>query len=461
MTVPFALPVWDRTNVVSWLGVVAVTLYFAFLSHAVRAWPYEEWMVVVLIPILLAIGVAIIVGVTRRDNDPMTVLIIFALVLKLTAAFVRHFVAFSLYGSGDSAVYDEVGADIANSFHRGDLSLVDLLSLRQGTAFLDDLTGLVYAVTGPSRIGGFVVFSWLGFWGLFLFHRAALIGLPEGNQRRYAMLVFFLPSLVFWPSSIGKEAVMMLALGFGAYGAARVLERQPSGWLALAAGTALAYMVRPHVAVLVLAALTVAMLFRPRRDKRAVFGPVGRIVAVVVLVAAMAFVLAQALDRLLPRGSEATGVDAVGEVLDRAETGTDEGGSQIDRPSPNSPFEYPQAVFSVLFRPTILEAGSAGNAFAAAETTLILFLAVAARQRLRNVVSIAFRRPYVLFCIVYTGIFAFAWSSFSNLGALARQRVQVWPFVVLLLVIPASGARRQDTAAARRTPVTPGGRERA
>ena len=79
------------------------------------------------------------------------------------------------------------------------------------------------------------------------------------------------------------------------------------------------------------------------------------------------------------------------------------------------------------------------------ETTIALALCAVSWKRLRNVPSMALRRPYVLFCLVYTGIFAFAWSSFANLGALARQRVQVWPFVLLLLalpvVVPASAPR--------------------
>ena len=78
---------------------------------------------------------------------------------------------------------------------------------------------------------------------------------------------------------------------------------------------------------------------------------------------------------------------------------------------------------------------------AAAETTFILLLGVASWKRLRNVPSVAFRRPYVTFCIIYSGIFAFAWSSFTNLGALARQRVQVWPFLLLLLAVPAVSTR--------------------
>ena len=97
-------------------------------------------------------------------------------------------------------------------------------------------------------------------------------------------------------------------------------------------------------------------------------------------------------------------------------------------------------MFSVLFRPTILEADSAGNVVAAVETTLVLVLCAVSWKRLRNVPAMAFRRPYVLFCVVYTGIFAFAWSSFSNLGALARQRVQVWPFVLVFLAASDRGA---------------------
>ncbi len=225
----------NRANVVAWLGLAAIAVYFAVLTHAVRAWPYDEWMVLLLAPALLAIGTGIIVAVTRHDDQPLTTLIVVALVVKLAASFARYYVAFSLYGSGDAKLYDQSGTEIAESFHRGELSLTDLLALRQGTGFIDDLTGLLYALTGPSRLGGFLVYSFIGFWGLFLFHRAARIGLPEGSQRRYALLVFFLPSLVFWPSSIGKEAVMMLSLGLCAYGAARILERQGWGWICLAA----------------------------------------------------------------------------------------------------------------------------------------------------------------------------------------------------------------------------------
>ena len=248
--------------------------------------------------------------------------------------------------------------------------------------------------------------------------------------------MFFLPSLVFWPSSIGKEAVMMLSLGASAYGAARILERRGRGWICLLAGAALGSMIRPHVSVVVFAALAVAVVFRRRRGQSPVLATFGRLVTIVVLVAAMAFTLGRAVNTLLPNTPATSTSEGIGELLDKAESGTDTGGSEIDRPSPNSPLEYPAAVVSVLFRPTIFEADSGAGVVAALETTALLLLLALSWKRLRNVPAMAFRRPYVLFCLVYTGIFVFAWSSFANLGALARQRVQVWPFLLLLLTLP-------------------------
>ena len=76
------------------------------------------------------------------------------------------------------------------------------------------------------RLGGFLVFAWIGFLGLLLFWRAFRIGVPDGDGRRYMILVLFLPSLLYWPSAIGKEAWMMLGLGLCAYGIACVFQRR-------------------------------------------------------------------------------------------------------------------------------------------------------------------------------------------------------------------------------------------
>ena len=99
----------NRANAVAAAGLVAIAVYFGVLAHAVRGWPYDKWMVLILAPALLAIGTVIIVAVTRDDEQPLTTLIVAALVAKLAASFVRYFVTISLYGTGDSIGYDRAG----------------------------------------------------------------------------------------------------------------------------------------------------------------------------------------------------------------------------------------------------------------------------------------------------------------------------------------------------------------
>ncbi len=438
-------------------GLAFVAAYLGLLSYGLANWRYETWMLLVLVPFLIGISYVIMTVVTRHDDDPITGLLMFALVAKLGAAFVRYLVTFSLYGSGDAILYDRQGTEIANAFHNGELSLGELVSFGQGSDFVRGATGFVYTLMGPTRLGGFVVFSWVGFWGLFLFYRALLIGCPEASHRRYALGVFLLPSLLFWPSSIGKEAIMMLALGMCAYGSARLLERRSLWWPPLLAGLALCYVVRPHVAVVVLGALAVAVAFR--RSSRSTLGPFGRLILVGVLAAGMSFAFARTVDRFLPVSDE-TGLGAAGQLLEKAEYGTSEEGAQTDirrenleespdegTPSANSPLEYPTAMLSVLFRPWIFEADTAGDVVAALETSALLIAAILAWGRLKALPAMMFRRSYVLFCVVYTGIFTFAWSSFANVGALARQRAQLWPLLLVLLAIPPvreTAARRPE-----------------
>ena len=68
----------DRSDLVVGAGIVGVVAYFATLMWAIDAWAYDRWMVLVLAPILLAVGAVIIGSVTRHDAVPLTGLIITA-----------------------------------------------------------------------------------------------------------------------------------------------------------------------------------------------------------------------------------------------------------------------------------------------------------------------------------------------------------------------------------------------
>ena len=424
--------------------------YLGLTVWAMNNWRYTTWVVLLIFPVLSIGGILMIRWLTADDPEAAVGLISAALVVKLLASWVRFYVSFELYGTGDSLQYHLEAVERSNMYFAGQISWWDLMSPRMGTKGITDLTAILYTWIGPARLGAFLIFSFFGFWGLFFFYRAFRVGLPEGDGTSYARLVFFLPSLVFWPSSIGKEAVMMLGIGMACYGAARISRRIPGGWWILALGLIIGGFIRPHVSAVVLVAVTIAVLFRKPLDERAGFGAAGRFGGVLVLMLALAFAFGQTAKYLVPSSTSQSKVEVVGDVFDKASAGTASGGSEIDRPLPNSPFEYPGAAFTVLFRPTLLEAQNAQNLAAAAETTVLLAIIFFRRRRFLELPRLVFRRTYVLFAIVYTGVFCFAWSAFSNLGALARQRVQVWPLMLVLLCLPTHAVDPALTSTVRR-----------
>ena len=449
MSTVLGAPAGGRRAVVS-LGLAAIAAYCGVLAWCMEHVSYDTWAALVIGPFILAVSLPMIRWITRDDDDPMFGLLGAALVVKLLASLLRYFVAFELYGGrADAARYDLVGEQLANQFIAGSLPLRDLIPLATGTEFLERLTATVYAVAGPTRLGGFLLFSWMSWWGLLLCHRAARVGVPELDHRRYAWLLFFLPSLLFWPSGIGKEAWMLLCIGVAAYGAARILARQPLGYVIAAIGLTGAGVARPHVAAVFMAALLVAAVFRRAPGERPLLGPIGRYLGVAILSVGLAFAFSQVVKYFFPTG-DVTGFDAVTGVLDTAQDRTAVGGSEIDTSRPNSPIDYPGALVTSLLRPTLFDAdrGSAA-ALAAVETTFVLVLAVVSWRRLRRLPAMMIRRPYVLFAVVYIGVFGFAWSTIGNLGILTRQRVQVWPFVVLLLALPIAPREPRPAGASR------------
>ena len=307
------------------LGAVLAALVAGLILLMLGTRSFETWGGVLLTPILVALSVPALRRQAEREADARLLSILLAaLVLKLGASIVRHYVAFTVYeGVADAAGYDGWGSRIAENFWNGNFSTgLDSLS---GTNFVRFFTGGVYSVVGPSRLGGFLFFSWIGFWGLFLFYRAFTIAVPEGRHRSYAYLIFFLPSLLYWPSSIGKEAWMMFALGVTAFGAAKVLSgRTWRGLPMTAAGLWMAALVRPHVAGMMAVALVAGLAFRKPRTELRHLAPIVK-AATLVAVVVVAAILVIRTDRFLkasPLGRGATDVTSVlTDVQERTQVG--------------------------------------------------------------------------------------------------------------------------------------------
>lgn len=369
--------------------------------------------------------------------DPRIRRVLFsALFLKLMSGFLRYYVTFGVYGgAADAPYYDQAGKVIAPQLRLGiwSPSQVEFANRGGGTSNLAFIVGWVYHLLTPDIVVGFVLFSWFGFVGLVLFYRAGVTALPHVDRRRLAVFTMLLPSLLFWPSGLGKDAWIQLTMGLATLGAAQLLAPRVrrSGPFLFLLGIAGAAVVRPHMALLLTAALVAALGLRRATGQ---WGGVSRI-SLALGGFALLFVLSSQVERLL--GSEVIGGSGPS-LVEVSRTSSADGASEFEARPVTNPLQFPFAAVSVIFRPFPVEARSALQLATSIEGTVLLIACVRNRARLRRALRSAFDQPYVLFCLVYSIGFVVAFSNIGNFGILARQRAQLFPFLVVLLALPAT-----------------------
>ncbi len=419
---------------VTMFGFLIGTAYVLSLLYALMSASAAVWGGLLLVPVLIGITLPLLRAAARQQDDPrLARLLVVALVLKMLGAVIRYGVAFDVYGGqADAKAYDKAGRVLAQGFRSGHLLFGH--GAISNTHFIEIVTGVVYTIIGPTQLGGFFVFSWLGFLGLFFFYRAFALAVPHGDQRRYARLLLFMPSLLFWSSAIGKEAWMTFTLGMVAYGAAKAFTRTPLGFVYLALGLEGTERVRPHMALLILGGLLPAYLLRrapkfsDQKKKQSL-----KIIGILALIGAIVVTLGGVEQRFKVSTADSASVNA---VFDTTAAQTQQGGSSFTPTRVHSPVQFPMAFLTVMFRPFPYEAGSTQGVVSALEGTCLLLIMLLSVKRLRQIPRELARTPYIVFALVYTLVFVFAFSTIGNFGILVRQRVQVYPLFFVLLALP-------------------------
>ena len=423
---------WVRPWVIGLAMAIVAGAGFALAwGWAIGMQSYNLWGALLVTPVFVAVNAVLLWRAAAREPNPwFGRLIGVAFLAKMVGTLVRYYVAYVVYnGATDAERYNLAAAFRYQSWRQGNVTW-DLESAR-GTQYMELITTAVYTVIGPTTLAAFFVYGAFAFWGAYLLYRAFRVALPEGDHRRYALLVFFLPSMLYWPSSIGKESWLMLFVGVTALGAAKFFAQQRGALALLATGAFGTAIIRPHIAVLLFSALIVAQLFRPASTQ--VTGILSKFAALLVMGAA-AWVLATQSAELL--GTDDITFQSVTESLEMAGGRTTQGGSEFTPVPVDSPLGFPAAALTILFRPLPWEAGNAQMLVQSLEGLFLLGLTLAAWPRLRRLPSVLRRNPYVVFAVVYAIAFIVAFSSFANFGILARQRVLMLPFFLVLLALP-------------------------
>lgn len=439
-------PVDLRPNWIPLVAVAGIAAVLAAVGYGMNHTPYIIWGGFLVAPVLMVLSLPVATSAARHDGDAIGRVVLAAAATKIfISPVLRYWMTFSVYGgNGDAGVYHAAGKVLAPLFRKGVYTNLGEIS---GTRFIEILTGQVYVLTGPTRLGGFMVFSWFAFIGCYLFYRAFRIACPDGDGRRYALLVFFFPTLLFWPSSIGKEAFMMLTLGAAALGTAQLIAGRLRGLAWLGLGLWGAVVLRPHMALIVATGLAVAapiaLVAAGARGERRHRRRLSAAVLVLALVLSGPTVIGLAENFL---GLESLSAESTQERLGAVTQQTAQGGSRFSSVSPNNPVGFAIGAVTVLFRPFPIEAHNAQAVLAGLEGIALLALCVVSFRHLARLPRELFRRPYAAFALVYTFAFIFAFANVVNFGILVRQRAQLLPVLFVLMCIP-SGSEGQANEA--------------
>jgi hypothetical protein len=402
----------------------------------------------IIIPILVALSTPIFLRARSERSFDLAGLLAVALFLRFMAAYYRYDTAV------DARTYNLWGARLAESFRQLDFA-PDTHAAVPGTGSMRYISGLVHAVCNSDEMGAFLVFAWIAFLGCYFLYRAFVTAVPDADRYRYAVLLFFWPSIVFWPSSIGKEAVMLLTLGLAALGAARFFTRRPGGITLAFVGILITYLVRPHVALIMLAAFGFALLVGrgqslPTRSLTP--GSVAKAAAIVLLLVGVSMIAGRTARFL---GVESLQPSSTEEAFLEVETNTKRGGSQFSPADATNPIGYPRAAVTILFRPFLFEAHTSEQIVTAFEALALALLVVVSWRRLLSVPWRLRAQPYVALAVAFVLVFFFVFAVISNFGILARERTMVLPFVLALLSVPALATNtlpKKSATAARLAP---------
>lgn len=443
--------------------VVATGLtYLLFTAWAMTSVSYDVWGALIAIPLIAAMALPLVRYTFRGESRTILNIAILGLVAKLGGTLARYYVAVDAYGgAADSSAYHDAGRIIAGAAHDGSLTIIDLIPHSQGTGFIKELTGFIYTFVGSSKLAGFLWFAALGYVGAVLSVKAACIAVPGLLKRRYALLCFLMPSIVFWPSGTGKEAWMSLCLGAVSMGAARLFTGGSIGrvvlWIGLGAGGAA--MVRPHMAAIWLAGVVLALVWAVLSGRVGVStqragGRRALLIGVTIISLGALVGLAQVTLKYLnpPSESEASVTDQVSNVFDLTTRRTSGGGSELETVTVTGPLDYPEAIIRTLTRPMLYEASSLATLLPALEMTFFVGMLVYGWRSVLGLPRQLMRTPFVMYSTLVCIMFGLAFTTLANLAILVRQRSLVMPALLLFCCLPEWFAKqRWETPAASST----------
>lgn len=348
--------------------------------------------------LMISFFIIAIVGI-RYKRDVLWVTLIF--IWHTLFSFVYYL--FSLTNTADAKTYYQTSiyAD-SYSFYPGSHFinfLTSLFSLRIDANYLN--TTLIYNLFGS-----------IGLTLLFLSIRKYL------NYLSWSwVLILFIPSMSFWSSGLGKDAISFMACCLFIF--AITTSTRPTLLMALAFFSM--FMVRPHVAAMFLVSYIVYFIIKSKTH-------ISIKVITLPVIAIGLFLSLSFVQQYI--GLEDASLDGLSTYVDDRQSFNQGGGSSLDIAS----MSYPMQMFTYIFRPLPFEAHSAFALVTSIENTVLLisFLYIVLKSKFNF-------RPFFWGENLWLLSYAFLTCTMlaittANLGIATRQKWMFMPVLIYLLI---------------------------
>jgi hypothetical protein len=413
---------------------MTVLSVFAFAGGSLWLIPGRDWLaLLVYLPVLALIALffykRVLKPVDPAFPGPLYAL---AFVTKLLGSLARYWMLVDLYdGRGDAIVYHDEGTFLARYYFRDfDYSIIQYYQVRgEGTTNMAIITGLIYSILPPSLPASFLFFAILAFGGAVLFYGAFRIAFPEARPAMYRFIVFFLPSVLFWPSSLGKDSWIFFSSGIAAYGLAIFISQgRFPGLIWTAIGLLLIFPIRKHFTAFMAIAFGLAYMIGLQRLLSRQH-PVVTIAAAGLLMGSLMYI-GPAIQNSF--GLEEISLEDIESSMQQVQNRTTTGNSRYETMSIFSPAGFVMGIMTVLFRPFPWEAENPMVLVTALEAIVWVALVWMRRGVFWGRLRAIPKRPLIAFLFLYSLLTILAFTSLGNFGILARQRVFFLPFFWML-----------------------------
>jgi hypothetical protein len=278
------------------------------------------------------------------------------------------------------------------------------------TQFVVYTTQAVKLTIGGTYLDYFLVFQAIGFFGIALLMRSfeEIFRSVEQPQSFYLMLLLFIPGLHYWSSAVGKDSLFFFAVVLSLWAALNIKGRL--FWMGFA--MLLMLLIRPHIALVALAALAVTVI-----GDRGTTVP-ARILLAFGALAGTAFSVASVWSAFQ---IDLTNADTVSDALAGGGRETLAEGDAGGNTSVN--VGYPFRILSLLFRPFFVDANGALGLVVSFENLILIPIVFQLILHWKTLWKLARNVPFVRYAIVSSVVTLLVLSiGYYNVGLGIRQK---------------------------------------